>query len=136
MEISNITVRHIDQKQDLPVIAGWLESRGKVFSPVMIPPLGVVAEISGCLVAAAFAHLSVSCGVAFFEVCISRPGLSLAESRAAFSLIIQALKEACLVLDYAVVIVNTEPSIARYMKTQGFSEVMRGQNVQLIHQLK
>lgn len=103
------------------VSAWWRSHRGTALQVNMLPPAGVVAVDGHGPCAALWLHLSVGVGVGFLENPVSRPGMRLRESKAAFLLLVEALEAVALTHDYGVMIVHTPPAIARTLAGIGFN---------------
>lgn len=120
MATNLLRVRHY-QGTDLPMIRNWWAGhREGEFPAKILPPLGVVVECDGEPRAALWLYMAVNVGVCFAEFAVSRPGLSLAESREAFRCAVGALEAAALANDYNLMICHTVPGIARVMRNFGF----------------
>lgn len=112
------------------VSAWWRQHRGTVLQVNMLPPAGVVAVDDHGPCAALWLHMSVGVGVAFLENPVSCPGMTPAESRKAFLLLMGALEQVALSHDYGVMVVHTPAAIVRTLEREGFQftdrEVLTG----------
>lgn len=76
---------------DYQLVSGWWEARhGEPLPETILPPLGVMVERDGEPVAALWCYESFGVGVAFLEMPVTRPGLSVGASVAALSLAVDA----------------------------------------------
>lgn len=111
---------------DLPTLREWWKAHGEgEFPEKLLPPLGVVVENNGSPIAALFLFMAVSVGVCFAEFPVSKPGLSMRESRDAFHCALGALEAAASANNYNVMICHTLPPIARIMRGFGFKSEAR-----------
>ena len=118
--MSDLTAR-LYAADDLPMVADWWRAHGEgEFPAALLPPLGVVIQRGAVAVAALWLFMAVGCGVCFAEFPVSKPGLSMRESRDAFGVALGALEAAAVANDYGVMICHTLPPIARMMRGLGF----------------
>ena len=69
----------------------WWQSRhGEPLAETVLPPLGVMVERDGKPIAALWCYESFGIGVAFLEMPLTRPGLSVREAMQALSLAVEA----------------------------------------------
>ncbi len=125
MEIS-WTVREY-AADDLVLIDSWWKGhRSERFPSELLPPVGVIALADGEPVAACWLYMAVNVGVCWIEYPISKPGLGIKKSAAAFDVLVRILTEIAKTHDYHVMIANTMPGIARFLeRNHGFTN--RGQ---------
>lgn len=117
-----MTVREWNRDTDTALIAEWLRvHNGQPFEPAILPPTGVIAEDDTGPLAACWIYLSYGIGVAFVEMAISRPGLSLAKSRKAFAAVMGALEEVAKAHNTGVLVCHTLPAVARILKADGWT---------------
>jgi hypothetical protein len=108
---------------DLPTLSAWHEARHSTpFPAAILPPLGFVVEQGAQPIAALFCYQSFGVGVAFIDIALSRPGLSLAHARRAFFMCLSAIILAC-ADTHKIFRAFPHPAIARILKTMGFSAV-------------
>ena len=119
---ANFEAREFDPAKDFPMVDAWHKLHGgRGLNVALLPPVGVVVHMNGEPVACVFMHLSVGVGVAFLEDPVSRPILTVAESKAAFAHALPLLEKIALENDYGIFLVNTPPAIGRFLETQGFT---------------
>ncbi|WP_184213315.1 hypothetical protein [Prosthecobacter dejongeii] len=79
--------------EEAALFATWRAAHGMPDIPVaLLPRLGVVALVDGVETAAGWLYMDNSVGVGFVEWLVTRPGLSLAQSRAALAAVLATLK--------------------------------------------
>lgn len=79
--------------EEAALFATWRAAHGMPDIPVaLLPRLGVVAMMEGVETAAGWLYMDNSVGVGFVEWLVTRPGLSLAESKAAMAMVLATLK--------------------------------------------
>jgi hypothetical protein len=107
---------------DYQLINGWWHARHKEpLAETILPPLGVIIMAGGEPIAALWAYECFGVGVCFLEHPITRPGLSIAQAKAALRLAI----EACVQVakshgDFALFKCYTIPGIAHVLPRLGF----------------
>lgn len=75
------------------MVAGWRKGHDMPdVPPAILPRLGVVAVIEGQDSAAGWLYMDNSVGVGFVEWLVTRPGLTLAESKGAIAAVLAALQ--------------------------------------------
>lgn len=115
-------VREYDAAQDAQMVSAWWRAHGQGAFPFqMLPPCGIVAEIGGKPVAAIWMYMAVGVGICWLEWPVSLPGLSLAESKEAFTQLVEAMDMVAASHNYGLMMAHTLPPIARIMKGLGFS---------------
>jgi hypothetical protein len=127
---SDLTVREF-QAEDLPTVAEWYWTHnGGTLPRTLLPPVGVVVESNGEMVAACWLYMAVGVGVCFIEYPVSKPGMSMREVREAFSLLLATLQEIAITHDYGVMRAYPAEALARlWGKDHGF--IRAGERVQL-----
>lgn len=131
MVIDAYTPEHFD------TLADWHRARHfSELSPEILPPLGFVVSDENGLLAALFCYQSYGVGVAFIDVALSRPGLSFASAKEAFSMCIAAIILACADTHKLFRIHSGELAITRVLISLGFKRMIqgRGDNLFLISQ--
>lgn len=114
-------VREYDATQDAEMVSAWWRSHGEgAFPLALLPPCGAVIEIGGKPVAACWLYMAVGVGVCWLEWPVSIPGLSMAESKLAFSKLVDAMDMLAGGHGYPLMMAHTLPPIARIMKGMGF----------------
>ncbi len=79
--------------EEAALFAAWRAAHGMPDIPVaLLPRLGVVALMDGVETAAGWLYMDNSVGVGFVEWLVTRPGLSLAQSKAAMATVLATLK--------------------------------------------
>ncbi len=76
---------------DYRMVMSWLLQRGMDFEDIALPPLGCVVEDETGPCAALFCAEPIGFGCAYLELPVSRPGLPLAQSMAAFKLAVESI---------------------------------------------
>jgi hypothetical protein len=120
--MSNIAIRHYEPADYEMLCAWWKAHHGMIRPEVMLPKCGVVCELDGKPVSALFLHMDNSCGMCMAEHAVSAPGLSLKKASLAFKHCVACLKKIAADLGYHTMCVFSYPSIARVLKSQGFSK--------------
>lgn len=106
------------------MFAEWRKARGMAELPdAIFPRLGVVAVLDGVDSAAAWLYQDNSVGVAFMEWIVSRPGLSLAESRACFARISDAFRDEAKAIGYGLILAHGPHAIARIAVGMGWQDI-------------
>jgi hypothetical protein len=119
-------VREYDAARDADMVSGWWRAHDESEFPLgLLPPAGIIAEIGGKPVAACWLYMAVGVGVCWLEWPVSIPGLSLAESREAFTRLVEAMDMIAAAHDYRLMMAHTLPPIARVMKGMGFTAEKR-----------
>lgn len=104
--------------------AEWRKAHDMSDIPARIlPRLGLVAVLDGVDSAAAWLYLDNSVGVGFMEWLVSRPGLSLAESRECFRAICDAMKAEALAMGYGLILAHAGHAIARVAVGMGWQDL-------------
>src|SRR5688572_4046715 len=110
-------VREYDAGRDAEMVSAWWRAHdGSEFPLGMLPPAGIIAEIGGKPVAACWLYMAVGVGVCWLEWPVSIPGLSLAESREAFTVLVDAMEAVAREHQYSLMMAHTLPPIARFMQ--------------------
>jgi hypothetical protein len=127
---NDLSVREF-RAEDLPTVAEWYWTHnGGTLPRTLLPPVGVVVESNGEMVAVCWLYMNVGVGLCSAEYPVSKPGLSLSESKEIFSLMLMTLEEIARTHDYGFMRVNTLPPIARVLeRNHGF--IRDGERVQL-----
>jgi hypothetical protein len=60
---------------DWQEVSSWWQGRGEMFAETILPPLGVVVEQAGEMIAALWCYESFGIGVAFLEFPCTKPGI-------------------------------------------------------------
>lgn len=124
----SLTVRPYSAEADFPLVNDWWQARHGAMADLpqaMLPPLGVIVEDSAGPLFALWCYESAGVGVAFIEWPVSRPGLTVAQTREAFqraveSIILTAGKCWNPPGDYNVFRANVCPAVFRSIKEMGF----------------
>lgn len=130
MEIETRTVRTHERDgrawldaDESAMFAGWRKAHGMAELPDSIfPRLGVVAVLDGVDSAAAWLYMDNSVGVAFMEWIVSRPGLTLAESRACFAFLVGSLRDEAKALGYGLILAHGPHAVAKMALGMGFQD--------------
>jgi hypothetical protein len=113
--------RLYNPERDCAMVSEWAEDHRRTpFAKELLPPLGVVVERDGEPVAALWCYMSVGVGIGFLEWPVTKPGLSMRESKAAMKFAVEAIIEAARVHDYHLFRVFTLPGIARVLRSEGW----------------
>ena len=130
MEKPIYQLQHYAQS-DYPMLQEWWEQHAVAPPPVVIlPKLGVIVqEFRGddepLPVAALFLYLDNSTGVCFLEHIVTRPGIGLVRTRDALLWGMRCLRMLAADMDYGVMFCFTHPSIARYLKREGWQTMAK-----------
>ena len=103
---------------DAWIFAPWWTAHGHETEwPVnLLPPVGVIVEYLGEPVAACWAQLTVGQGLAQLEYPITKPGMTVTDSKMAMKHAIRGLENVCRSMDYKFLVVHTLPGIARVLE--------------------
>lgn len=105
------------------MFTGWRKAHGMAELPDSIfPRLGVVAVLDGLDSAAAWLYQDNSVGVAFMEWIVSRPGLSLAESKACFARISDTFHAEAKAIGYGLILAHGPHAVARIAVGLGWQD--------------
>ncbi|HEY1082215.1 MAG TPA: hypothetical protein VGE29_08135 [Prosthecobacter sp.] len=123
MEINCRTVRTEEREgrawlttEEEALFSGWREAHGvPVIPAAWLPRLGVVAVVNEQDTAAAWLYMDNSVGVAFVEWMVTRPGLSLAEAKAAVGAVMGALKAEAAGNGYSLILGHCIEPLARVL---------------------
>ncbi len=129
METKPYLIRNFDPATDYETLVSWWDDHGSGRpAPALdlLPRLGLVALRETEPEAMAFLYLAANVGVSFIEFPVTRPGLGLVQSRAAFDAIVTVLKSSARSLDYGYMLAYTMPAIARELRRHGFKEGRKG----------
>jgi hypothetical protein len=106
---------------DYQTVSGWKEQRGLgILCENALPPDGVIVEMNGEPVAASWLYLCHGIGVAFWEGLVTRPGLSLRQSREACAHCVGLLKTIARANDVGLIKTYTTDAIAQEAMKLGF----------------
>jgi hypothetical protein len=91
---ASLQVRHWVRETDYPLVCEWWAGHG-VPAPASarLPDCGLVAELGGAPVAAAWLYQDNSCGCAWLAHFVSRPGCKVREAHRGMELILGAADE-------------------------------------------
>jgi len=118
-------IREFDKAQDMPMLNDWLAAHCRPAIPAeMLPSLGIVLFNGVTLEeqAALWLYMDNSVGVCFCERVVTRPGLSLKESKAIILEGLEFLKQRAATMNYGVMFVRCYPAIAKCLKGKGYFE--------------
>ena len=116
-----MTVRPYHPETDSDLCADWWHAHtGLALQTAVLPPLGVMAEDETGPCAAAWLYLSAGIGIAFLEMPVSRPGLSLRNARQAFKAVFGALEAAALTHDYGYIQCRSKLSTVKFAQSCGY----------------
>lgn len=112
---------------DYAVVAAWWHGHG--WPPVdaqLLPKLGMVVQEHDEPVAAGWAYMDNSVGVAFMEWLVTRPGMRPALSMRALTHVVGSLYHALAALGYTAIHSSCrQPSLARLLERCGFTVTHR-----------
>jgi hypothetical protein len=115
-------VREYDAARDAAMVEDWWSHHNdNPFPSDLLPPAGAIIECDGVPYAACWLYMAVGVGVCWLEWPVSAPGLSLRQSREAFTQLVDAMALLARSHNYPLMIANTLPPIARIMKGMGFT---------------
>lgn len=115
------------EEGDYPMVVAWWQAHKAPVPPhAVLPKLGVVCLQGSEPVGALWLYMDNSVGVCFAEHLVTRPGMSLLQSRKAAGLMIRYLKQTAASFGYAMMRVVTIPALARFMRQEGFSSERTG----------
>ncbi len=124
-------------KDDYLMVSEWWNAHG--FPPVpqaILPRLGVVAELDGSPIAAAWLYMDNSGGVSMMEWLVTNPGNRPKDSFRAISTIVNFLGEEAVANGYGVMLTTCkQPSLAKVFERTGFQKTDEGM-IHLIRGLK
>ncbi|CAB4163484.1 hypothetical protein UFOVP813_25 [uncultured Caudovirales phage] len=101
----------------------WSQRRGEPLAETVLPPIGVMVERDGSPVCAIWCYECFGIGVAFIENPVSRPGLTIQETKAFFKVAI----DACIALakshgDFSLFKTYACPRVSLVMPSLGFTQ--------------
>ena len=106
---------------DYQMVSGWKQDRGLgILMENTLPPDGVIVEMDGQPVMAAWLYLCYGIGVSFLEGLITRPGLSLSTAREALKHCIGILKAIASENNIGIIKGYVSPPVARESVSAGF----------------
>lgn len=115
--------------EDHPMLAQWWEGHGwPVLSPAILPKLGVIAaNAEGEDVAAGFAYMDNSVGVAMLEWVVTNPKASPMQSLRGINAVVEFLKAEVKELGYGVMLTSCrQPSLVKVYERHGFAKTDEG----------
>lgn len=114
--------------EDHATLAKWWEGHGwPVLSPAVLPKLGVVAGNDDGDVAAGFAYMDNSVGVAMMEWVVTNPAASPMQSLRGINAVVEFLKAEVKALGYGVMLTSCrQPGLVKLYERQGFSKTDEG----------
>jgi hypothetical protein len=123
-----IQLRTIELEKDHPMLARWWTGHGwNVVPAVILPKLGVIAEMDGEDMAAAFLYMDNSVGVCWLEWLVTNPSAKPFPAIRCVSQVIGFLRERALELDYGVMMTTCrQSSLARLYERNGFQKTDSG----------
>jgi hypothetical protein len=114
-------LRFFDPERDYPLLKDWFEIHGSTTPPVSIlPKLGAVCTKNGEPAAMLFLYMDNSVGVCRMEFPVSKPKMSLKDTRTALRHLLVYMRRTAKELNYGVMFVTTFPAMARYLEKEGF----------------
>jgi hypothetical protein len=118
---------------DRETVEEWHIAHSSVPTPESIlPKFGIVVDAESGPMCAMWLYMDNSCPVCFPEHAISRPGLSVKESKEAFICAMNFFRICAKEMGFQFMILNTLPGIARIMKGQGFIVAGKRQKITMI----
>lgn len=119
-EIDLITLREY-KPADFPMICEWRNAHGVDPLPEAIfPKFGLIAMIDGEDSAAAWLYMSNSNGACWIEWIVSRPGISLVQSKRCFEAIVTLMRQRASEMNYGVMFGHCLPAMVRSAQSLGF----------------
>lgn len=117
-----VMLRMFEKERDYPLASTWWQGHG--WPPVsehILPRLGLVGEIDGKPVAAAWLYMDNSVGVAMLEWMVADPGAAPRAVLAAMRRVTEGLKAEASRLDYGVILTSCrQPGLVKFWQKQGF----------------
>lgn len=119
-----MTIRAIEQG-DAEIAAQWWTDRGGIqdttIPPVELPLIGCAAEDDRGPIGFAWLYLPDCGNTAFVEHLIMRPGLQVAEARAAGLAIMHGIEAAARALGFVHLAAYALPACARFLRSAGWN---------------
>lgn len=121
------TVRQYEGGADYHMVNGWQRAHGSGPLPeVMLPPDGFIAQEDGQDVAAAWVYFATGIGVGHVESLVTKPGLSLAQARAAIKTLVDFIWMHAGENNYGALIFHCVPAAARIADYLGLTVASKG----------
>lgn len=111
--------------EDYAVVATWWPAHGwNVVPQVVLPKCGVMVESdAGEPMAAAWLYMDNSVGVAWMEWAVTNPKNTPKQSYLAITMLVQAVREVALELDYGVLMTSArQEALVRVYERNGFTK--------------
>lgn len=135
-DFSGLTVRAYSPTDREMVADWWKTHRAEDFGTRPLPPLGIIVEREGVPLGALWCYETFGVGVAWIEMPVSKPGLSLRDASNVMAFAVFAITKLAGAGheprgEFTRFRVTTPPAIARVLKRLGFVELPQQSNLLL-----
>ena len=112
---------------DYQMVDGWCRAHGRgMFPETLLPAVGIIVDLDEEPAAALWLYMDNSIGVCWLDCAVTRPGLTVAESRQCLCEAAGFLMDEAASIGYGACFCFVPESIARFMGNVGFRKTAEG----------